>query len=204
MFFVVFLAGVIVGGLTGLLDENWFILIILGMLVIGLIDAYRNAYTAEYRARYDERMQDIAEQAKFIQQYQEKGHEIAVDTNILMHDSALFIYLLEQFAMNLHMSMMVFNELDGLKKGENPETRQRAQFAFDVIEEFQRADKLHMIKTPRTDEIRKYGLSGSPDEKIIGTYLREIEKGKEKLLFLSNDKGARIIARNAGMPIVEI
>lgn len=40
--------------------------------------------------------------------------------------------------------------------------------------------------------------------KIIGTYLREIDKGKESLMFLSNDKGARIIARNVGMLIVEI
>lgn len=63
---------------------------------------------------------------------------------------------------------------------------------------------MHILKTPKTVEIRKYGLGGSPDEKIIGTYLHELKNGQETLMFLSNDKGARILARNAGMPVVEM
>lgn len=61
-----------------------------------------------------------------------------------MHESALLVYLLEHSSMDLYMSMMVFNELDGLKKNDNPETRQRAQFAFDVIEEYQREGNSHV------------------------------------------------------------
>lgn len=58
------------------------------------------------------------------------------------------------------------------------------------------------MKTTKTDEIRKYGLSGSHDEKIIGTYMLEREK-HPKFIFISNDKETRIFAHNAGMPIVE-
>lgn len=82
--------------------------------------------------------------------------------------------------------------LNGIKKNNSSLTRHKAQVAFDVIEAFQRKRKLHILKTPKTAAIRKFGLSGSPDEKIIGTYLKEREKG------------ARIIARNVGMPVVEI
>ncbi|MEI3614109.1 hypothetical protein [Pseudogracilibacillus sp. SO30301A] len=72
------------------------------------------------------------------------------------------------------------------------------------MEEFQWRKKLYILKTPKTDDIRKFGLDSSTDEKIIETYLRELKNGRANLMFLSNDKGTRIIARNIGMAVVEL
>lgn len=204
LFFAVIIVTIVIGGLLNATEENWFIWLVIALFGITLLDAYRGSFTAHHRAFVDDRLKNVKERAKTLIQYRDNGHEFAVDTNILMHEPDLLVYLLENEAMELYMSMMVFNELDGLKKSSDTETRKRAQLAFDVIEEFQRENKLHLLKTPKTEEISQYGLSGSPDEKIIGTYLREIENGRDKLLFLSNDKGARILARNAGMPIAEV
>ena len=83
-------------------------------------------------------------------------------------------------------------------------TRQRAQLAFDVIEAYQRKNLLSIMKTPKSDVLQKFGLGHSPDDKIIGTYLNEYKNGRQNIIFLSNDKGARIIARNAGLPVAEM
>src|SRR5690606_16577429 len=115
----------------------------------------------------------------------------------------LLVYILENEPVPLHVSMTVFKELDGLKKNKEPLTRKRAQFAFDIIEEYQRKGLIKLIETPSYNELRRRGLSDTPDDKIIGTYLNESHKGKQKLIFLSNDKGARIIARNSGLPVAE-
>lgn len=203
VFLVIFLASVIALRIE-LYTKDEYVWIFLGIYAILLIDAYRSSFKAERRSLIQSRTKELQTKSKALLQYRNQGHQFGVDTNILMHEPDLLVYLLEKESFDLYMSMMVFSELDGLKKNEDPVTRKKAQVAFDVIEEFQRRNKLYILKTPKTDDIRKYGLSGSPDEKIIGTYLRERDQGKEKLIFLSNDKGARIIARNVGMPVVEI
>lgn len=172
--------------------------------IFTLIDAWRNVYKAERKTLVDRRMKEVKQKADIILQHKKTGKEFGVDTNILMHEPDLLVYMLDNYSLDLYMSMMVFNELDGLKNSSNRETRYNAQLAFDVIEAFQQRGKLHLLKTPKTVDIRKYSLSGSPDEKIIGTYLRERDNGKANLMFLSNDKGARILARNAGLPVVEL
>ena len=78
--------------------------------------------------------------------YQKENYEFAIDTNILMHEPDLLVYLLENEPVNLCMSMMVFSELDGLKKSNSIATSKRAQTAFDVIEAFQRANKIRIVK----------------------------------------------------------
>lgn len=183
-------------------DEDKLVWIFLGFYILAMIDASWSATKAQKKLMIKSRNKQLQSKAKSLLKYPD--HKFAVDTNILMHEPDLLVYLLENENMDLYMSMMVFNELDGLKKNDNPLTRKKAQIAFDVIEEFQRRKKLHILKTPKTDAIRKFGLSGSPDEKIIGTYLLEKQKEHDKLMFLSNDKGARIIARNVGMPVVEL
>lgn len=181
--------------------DNYYAWIFVGYYILIIFDAVNGTSKAARNAVVQKRTKEVQKKAKKLLEYQD--HEFGVDTNILMHEPDLLVYMLEKDGLELYMSMMVFNELDGLKKSENVVTRTQAQTAFDVIEEFQRRSKLHILKTPKTDDIRKYGLGGSPDEKIIGTYLREREGKHPKLMFISNDKGARILARNAGMPIVE-
>ena len=165
-----------------------------------LFEASRDVKKAEIKYHHD----DVRAKAKELLKYRDQGFEFAVDTNVLMHDIDVFTYLLEKKSIDLYVSMMVFRELDGLKKSENPETRKNAQRAFDCIEEFQQEGKLHLLKLPKKDEIKQYGLSGSPDDIIIGTYLREIKQEGRNLLSISNDKGARIIARTVDLPLVAL
>jgi len=175
-----------------------------GIYFLIAVDAFMGTKKAYERTLRESRMKILRSKAKKIATHQADEQNFAIDTNILMHEPDFLVYLLENHDMDLYMSMMVFNELDGLKKNDNVITRKKAQMAFDVIEEFQRRNKLHLLKTPKTEAIRKFGLSGSPDEKIIGTYLRAIHSDKLNLMFLSNDKGARIIARNVGLPVIEL
>lgn len=203
VFFVAFVI-LIISYRVSTFVANYFIVFMVGFYAIVLIDGYRNAFTARRRTLVQLRMKVLEDKTQQLLKYREQNHKFAVDTNILMHEPDLLVYLLENESFDLYMSMTVFNELDGLKNREGMVTRKKAQVAFDVIEEFQRRNKLHLLKTPKTDVIRKYGLNSSSDEKIIGTYLHELHNGHDKLMFLSNDKGARILARNAGMPVVEV
>lgn len=173
------------------------------LFVLSAIEAGRSTKKAARQAVIDSRRKEVEKKAKAILHVKEMDYEFAVDTNILMHEPDLLLYLLEKSDLRLFMSMVVFTELDGLKKSENVVTRTQAQTAFDVIEEFQRRGKLELLQVPTNDELRKYGLGSSPDEKIIGTYMWARERHHPNLIFISNDKGARILARNAGMPIVE-
>ncbi|MCZ2256952.1 hypothetical protein KSU66_00450 [Sporosarcina sp. G11-34] len=106
--------------------------------------------------------------------------------------------------MDLYVSMVVFNELEELKNNEDPHTRQRAQDAFAIIEDYQKEESLHFLKTPNTHAIRTYKLGRSAEEEKIGSYIQELETARNKLLFLSNDKSARIIARSVDMPTAEM
>lgn len=187
---------------AGMMEEDISMWIFFGYYALVMVDAGWSASKAEKKRLIQNRNKQLQSKVKAILNYPD--YQFAVDTNILMHEPDLLVYLLEKENMDLYMSMMVFSELDGLKKSENRITRQQAQLAFDVIEAFQRRNKLHILKTPKTEHIRKFGLGGSPDEKIIGTYLQGIKESEHKLMFLSNDKGARIIARNVGMPVVEL
>ncbi|MFD1706894.1 PIN domain-containing protein [Siminovitchia sediminis] len=190
---------------NGLLPEtDTMAFIIFGVIVLISIDAGASAYSGQKRAERQYRTNEIMKKAQKVKKYGQGDHQFGVDTNILMHEPDLLVYLMEKEHFHLNMSMMVFSELDGLKKNDDPLTRRKAQLAFDIIEEFQQRGQLKILKTPKTDDIRKYGLGGSPDEKIIGTYMKERENGIPNLVFLSNDKGARIIARNVGMPVADI
>lgn len=185
-------------------DKSTYGTVVAVVVLLCLADAGIFASSGKRRVTRMERSRDVMKKAELIKRYRQKDHEFAVDTNILMHEPDLLVHLMEKENFKLNMSMVVFGELDGLKKNDNPYVRQKAQLAFDIIEEYQRRGLLNMLRAPKTDEIRKYGLGGSPDEKIVGTYLKELHNGRPNLIFLSNDKGARIIARNVGMPVAEI
>src|SRR5690625_1719106 len=188
---------------VGKFDSDKFIWVIIIFYIVMLIDAVLGTEKAERELFYQSRMEEIKAKTKVLLDYQAQGKKFGVDTNILMHEPDLLVYLLDNESIDLYMSMTVFNELDGLKKSTNRTTRQNAQMAFDVIEAFQQKGKIQLLQTPKTSDIRKYKLGGTPDEKIIGTYLHESSQEQHNLVFLSNEKGARIIARNVGMPVVE-
>ncbi|VEF46576.1 nucleotide-binding protein PInc [Bacillus freudenreichii] len=202
VFFAALIPIIKLSGLT--LEKDTYNSIVAVIFLLYLADAGIFASSGRRRVARLRRNKEVIKKAALIKKYRQKDHQFAVDTNILMHEPDLLVHLMEKENFRLNMSMVVFGELDGLKKNSNPLVRKQAQLAFDIIEEYQRRGQLRILKTPKTDDIRKYGLGGSPDEKIIGTYLRELHNGMPNLIFLSNDKGARIIARNVGMPVAEL
>lgn len=178
-------------------------LILFGVYVIVIIEGAISAKSA-FRKSMNKRKRAVAKvKSSLVEKYIEQGYGIAVDTNVFMHEPAVLIKLIESRPFHLYMSKLVFHELDGLKKSTNVSTRKSAQFAFDVIEEFQKRQALTMLDMATHNERRQFGLGDSSDEKIIATYLAANRKEEHNLIFFSNDKGARIIARNVNMPVVQ-
>jgi len=186
----------------GVLNELLSSFIIMIIVFISMLDAGFWAAKLEARRQIKSRWNEIELSAPA--DYRENDYELAIDTNIFMDEPDLLVYLLEEESMDLYVSMMVFNELEDLKNNENLDASETAQTALDIIEDFQKENRLYLLKTPNTHAIRKYRLGESADEMIIGTYILELNAGRNKLLFLSNDKGARIIARSVDMPTAEM
>jgi hypothetical protein len=184
-------------------ESRKIFLVGLTLYLISFIATGKNVKFAKLKVRKEIRLKEIKKKLQELVKYKEDGYELAVDTNILMHEPDLLVYLLDHEDMYINLSKSVYKELDGLKNNKSRIVRQQAQLAFDVIEEYQRRERLKMIETPKGEAMKKYGLGHDPDDKIIGTYIKET-KGGRKLIFLSNDKGARIIARNAGLSVAEI
>lgn len=186
------------------LSQNQFGLIMIAVILISVIDAGRNAKTTKLRMNKHARQKELQTKVTAIRKYREGQHQFAVDTNILMHEPDVLVYLLDHDDIQLCLSKTVYNELDSLKNSTQHLTRKKAQLAFDIIEAYQRKGALQIIQTPKTEDLRKLGLSSSSDEKIIGTYLHAFHNGQPQVMFLSNDKGARIIARNVGLPVADV
>ncbi|MFD1031888.1 PIN domain-containing protein [Metaplanococcus flavidus] len=134
----------------------------------------------------------------------EKGVIPAPDTNMLMHDGLLITAILRDSNAPLMISSVVIDELDNLKTNRDVIRRKRAQFAFDLIEMFQASGRVKIAKMPNHVTREKLNFAHTNDDKIAASYMNEFQKNKVPVVFLTNDKGARIIARNAGLPLLEI
>jgi hypothetical protein len=134
----------------------------------------------------------------------EKGTVLCLDTNILLHEQTFLIALFRDSDAHLFVSKQVYRELDGLKKNNKRDVRNRTQLAFDIIELFQGEKRMTMLEVPPHSYLRDIKLASNPDEIIIGTYLFERDRVKNPVVFLSNDKGARILAANANLDTVTI
>ncbi|RLL47769.1 hypothetical protein D8M04_00365 [Oceanobacillus piezotolerans] len=134
---------------------------------------------------------------KDLASYIETGHHVAVDTNFLMHFYNVLTDLYENTNVQLFLHPTVFGELEGLKKSENRNTRASAQMGFDVIEMFQKGNRMQWTrKQPQGTNF------SSADQRIVTGVLGEIRRGV-KLVFASHDKGARILARSLQIPVVD-
>ena len=184
-------------------NENTATGIVVGLILVMAFDAGIGARSARLNVMVMKRKGEVKKKVTQILQYRSEGYELGLDTNFFMHEPDLLVELLSAHQFKIYVSMQVFKELDGLKKSEDPVTRKQAQVAFDVCEAYQKQQRLVLVDIPDHKYLQQAGLHNSPDEKIIGSYLKET-KQTGKIIFLSNDKGARIIARNVGMPVADI
>lgn len=129
--------------------------------------------------------------------YIQSGYQVAVDTNFLMHFSSVLLKLYKNTNVHLYLHPTVFAELEGLKGNNNKEVRKLAQGAFDILELYQKGERMQWTRR------QKHGSDfKSADQRIITGVLSEIQSGT-KLVFASHDKGARILARSLHIPVVD-
>lgn len=148
-------------------------------------------------------------QNPFLQQYKQaiieksgQGIAFGLDTNILMHHPSETFELLKNE--HIFISREVQKELDGLKNNSNTETATNARRAFKAIEDAQRQGQaLTILPSVNFKTLTELKLTGTMDDRILAAYLQIHKQGKE-ILFLTNDRGAKITARNAGMPVLEV
>ncbi|BBI35606.1 PIN domain-containing protein [Cohnella abietis] len=131
-----------------------------------------------------------------------KGSVFGLDTNILMHRPESVVQLLKQGSIVL--SRDVLKELDGLKNNSNQVVAANARRAFKLIEEAQ-INEQHIKILPSADSavLAQHQLSGSMDDRILASYLLYNTHGTP-VCFVSNDRGAKITARNAGLDVLDI
>lgn len=124
---------------------------------------------------------------------------LAIDTNVLMENP----YIIMQHP-KLLVSKIVYRELDQLKK-DTGERGRKAQAAFFALERFQQQNgELAFTSFVETEFLIQHNLDpSSPDELIIGGILKAQQQGKS-VLYFSYDRGARIIARNVGLAVLDI
>lgn len=124
---------------------------------------------------------------------------LAIDTNVLMENP----YIIMQHP-KLLVSKIVYRELDQLKK-DTGERGRKAQEAFFALERFQQQNgELAFTSFVETEFLMQHNLDpSSPDELIIGGILKAQQQGKS-VLYFSYDRGARIIARNVGLEVLDI
>mgnify|MGYP001377246677 CR=1 FL=1 len=174
-----------------------YAIIFFGQAILSATYAER-AQKALRKKKYDNN-QKAMENAYFqdLQPYIQTGHHLAVDTNFLMHFHEVLIRIFKETNIHLFLHPTVFGELEGLKKNNNRTVRADAQIAFDIIEMYQKANRMQW-----TRKQMQGGNFSSADQRIVTGVLSEIKRGV-KLVFASHDKGARILARSLQIPVID-
>ncbi|WP_456277596.1 PIN domain-containing protein [Bacillus sp. AK128] len=147
-----------------------------------------------WKTKYSETCESYRSHLNF---YINRGHNIAVDTNFLMHYQNLLEDFYKSSSVHLYLHPNVFGELEGLKKNRFKEVRASAQLGFDLLETYQKSNRLQWTRIdPKSKNFT------NPDQIIISGIFNEIESGNP-LVFASHDKGARILARSLNIPVVD-
>lgn len=131
-----------------------------------------------------------------------QGFSFGLDTNILMHYPNEIFELLKNDT--ILISREVQKELDGLKKSTDKEAASNARRAFKALEDAQtQGQSIKIMPSVDLKTLTHFGLNDSMDDRILAPYLDLYKQGKA-VCFISNDRGAKITARNAGIPVLEI
>jgi len=141
-----------------------------------------------------------AKAIKQLTSFKHTDYILAYDTNILLKYPLLFTNY--KNSNRLLVSKQVFKELD--KQKTNEEIGHQARNAINMIEQLQK-DGAELSFSSANDDYTKSKMldPSSPDDRIIASYLYEAEKNNKKIFFISEDRGARIIAREAGLETID-
>jgi hypothetical protein len=125
---------------------------------------------------------------------------LAYDTNILMKYPLLFSKFTN--TNKILLAKQAFDELDNKKT--DTENGYKARNALKMIEQCQK-DGAEIIFSSVSDSYTKSkNLDPSkPDERIIASYIYEMEVNNKKVFFITEDRGARILGRQAGLETID-
>lgn len=139
---------------------------------------------------------------KAIMPYLNKGYSFCPDTNILMAAPELFEKLKGE---SIFVSKQVYDELDNLKKVDENASYDQRKRSFEAREGLRAMDysDSKIIDMAPSSTHNTYNLSFSPDEKIIATYIHERDTNNKNIIFLTLDRGAKMIAKSKGLGVVE-
>lgn len=134
----------------------------------------------------------------------QNGSRIGVDTNILIdeYSSKLMYSLLEKYQMTLYVSIVVLDELDGLKNTDG-EVGAAAREAIRALEHYQAYDQIRVVKLPSKTFLNEHGLGSTKDDQIAGGYLKEQIDQNRNFIFMSNDRMPRVKASAAGLEVFD-
>lgn len=125
--------------------------------------------------------------------------KLSFDTNIMIKCPLLVKELANKYSIVL--SRKTFEELD--KKKSDNEIGANARMAMRTIETIQTNHKNISIITTDDNFVKDNGLNPlSPDDIIIACCLKQKKDG-EKIMFVTEDRGARITARNLNIDVLE-
>ncbi|QST02152.1 hypothetical protein IMZ31_22125 (plasmid) [Pontibacillus sp. ALD_SL1] len=128
----------------------------------------------------------------------QQGYSIGVDTNVMLKYPFLIKALYKDFPFVI--SKTVFDELD--KQKTRDDLGHQVRNALRAIEEVQeRGGRISEAPEDKRYAKKKKLNPDSNDDLIIGSYMQEQEKGN-KVLFLSEDRGARITSRLHGLETI--
>lgn len=136
-----------------------------------------------------------------VRDYRKQTH-FAFDTNILMLCPEVLSEICKKY--NVVLSKKVFDELDRMKTDEGRGFMARRALSAIENAQVEHPEKIKMVFVNRKF-LEEHQLDPySPDEMIIGAYLDQQKNKDLHIVFVTHDRGARIIARNAGLEVMEI
>lgn len=134
--------------------------------------------------------------ASIFTKYAYEDIAVGLDTNVLLLEPAILYELVK--VKPVYISMKVFEELD--KKKNHDELGFIARKAMAAIEDMQTQNVQFVI----LEYDRKVSRDLSPDEVIVNTYKEWNANNPTQIIFFSNDRGARILGRAAGLVVSDV
>src|SRR5699024_10591096 len=134
----------------------------------------------------------------------QSGSRLAVDTNVFINEytSKLIYSLLEKHHITLYVSIVVLDELDGLKNGDG-QLEASAREAIRVLEHYQSSGQIRVVKMPDKSFLIDRGFGTTKDDYIAGGYLNEQMDQNKPFIFISNDRMPRVKASAAGLQVFD-
>lgn len=124
---------------------------------------------------------------------------IAFDTNILLDRPEIIEDASD--VTDILIAKQVIAELDGKKKDEF--TRSEALRAFYFMDKLHARGRLAIVNFS-SEVMYEHQLNvRSADQRIIGAYIDAQKRSKKKVLFVSRDRAAKMLARDSGLHVYE-